>query len=136
MFLLGLQINTANNTLSTIVKNNIGTETTMTDENRVKLDTAIEKEVHKLVHSISEGVYDRVQLQARKQNLPIEPEVLTHILKMVQISITEFEFKNIDRFHANIKQKLDDYVGEENPTDLLTTAESTTKKVRSRSATV
>ena len=44
----------------------------MTDENRVKLDTAIEKEVHKLVHSISEGVYDRVQLQARKQNLPIE----------------------------------------------------------------
>lgn len=108
----------------------------MTDENRVKLDTAIEKEVHKLVHSISEGVYDRVQLQARKQNLPIEPEVLTHILKMVQISITEFEFKNIDRFHANIKQKLDDYVGEENPTDLLTTAESTTKKVRSRSATV
>jgi len=129
-----LQISTASNTLFAILKKNNNTEKNMTDENRVKLDTAIEKEVHKLVHSISEGVYDRVQLQARKQNLPIEPEVLTHILKMVQISITEFEFKNIDRFHANIKQKLDDYVGEENPTDLLTTTESTTKKVRAKSA--
>ena len=109
----------------------------MADDNRIKLDTAIEKEVHRLVHSISEGVYDRVQLQARKENLPIEPELLTHLLKMVQVSITEFEFKNIDRFHSSIKQKLDDYVGEENPTEMLVSStESTTKKGRVRSATV
>ena len=119
-----------------IVKNNIVTEITMTDENRVKLDTAIEKEIHKLVRSISEGMYDRVQLQARKENLPIEPELLTHILKLVQVSITEFEFKNIDKFHANIKQKLDGYVGEENPTVLLASTESTTKKGRVKPATV
>jgi len=112
----------------------------MTDENRLKLDTAIEKEVHKLIRSISEGVFDKVQLQARKEKLPIEPELLTHILKLVQISITEFEFKGIDTFHKNIKQKLDDYVGqEENPTDMLplTTTEATiTKKGRARSAIV
>ena len=106
----------------------------MSDENRVKLDTALEKEVHQLVNAISEGVFDRIQLQARKQNLPIEPELLTHLLKMVQVTISEFEFKNIDKFHENIKQKLDDYVGEENPTNLLTITESTTKKVRTKSA--
>lgn len=102
----------------------------MTDQ-RVKLDTAIEREVHKLIHSISEGVYDRVQLQARKQNLPVEPEVLTHILRTVQIAITEFELKNIDSFHANIKHHLDEYVGDENPTELVAPTATDPKKRKS-----
>lgn len=85
-------------------------------EQRVKLDTAIEREVHRLVRNISEGVYDRMQLYVRSNNLPVEPDVLTHILKTVQVVISEFELKNIDAFHANIKRQLDDYVGDENPT--------------------
>lgn len=88
-------------------------------EQRVKLDTAIEREVHRFIKLISEGVYDRVQLQARKENLPIEPEVLTHILKTVQIVISEYELKNMDAFHNSIKRQLDDYVGDENPTKLV-----------------
>ena len=80
---------------------------------RVKLNTAIEREVHRLVKTISEGVYDGVQIYARKNNLPVEPEVLTHILKTVQLVISEHELKNIDSFHRNIKQQLDDYTGDE-----------------------
>jgi hypothetical protein len=89
----------------------------MSDPQRVKLDSTIEREVHRLIHSISEGVFDRIQLQARKENLPIDHDVLTHILRLVQISITEFELKNIDSFHAHIKRELDAYAGDENPTD-------------------
>ena len=97
-------------------------------EQRVKLDTAIESEVHRFVKLISEGVYDRVQLQARKENLPIEPEVLTHILKTVQIVISEYELKNMDAFHNSIKRQLDDYVGDENPTEMVAKTTDPKKK--------
>lgn len=99
-------------------------------EQRAKLDTTIEREVHRLVKSISEGVYDSVQLYARKNNLPVEPEVLTHILKTVQIVISEYELKNIDSFHNSIKRQLDDYVGDENPTAALVEASVTETKKR------
>jgi hypothetical protein len=100
-------------------------------EQRVKLDTVIEREVHRLVRAISEGMYDGVQLYSRKNNVPVEPEVLTHILKTVQIAISEHELKNIDQFHANIKQHLDEYVGEENPTRLVTEAVTSPKTKKS-----
>jgi hypothetical protein len=85
--------------------------------NRVKLDTKIEMEVHRLVNSISEKTYDRLQLIARKQQLPVEPHVLDQLLKTMQVIISEIEMNNIDTFHANIKSELDAYVGEENPTE-------------------
>ena len=108
----------------------------MSDQDRIKLDTKIEQEVHRLIKNISEGVYDKVQLYARKNNVPVEPEVLTHILKTVQIVISEFELKNIDQFHSNIKKELDNYVGEENPTvaPISEGANSSAKKVRAKSA--
>jgi hypothetical protein len=98
-------------------------------QQRAKLDTAIEREVHRLVKSISEGVYDSVQLYARKNNLPVEPEVLTHILKTVQIVISEYELKNMDSFHNGIKRQLDDYVGDdETPAALMEVSATETKK--------
>lgn len=105
----------------------------MSDQDRIKLDTKIEQEVHRLVKNISEGVYDKVQLYSRKNNIPVEPEVLTHILKTVQVVISEFELKNIDQFHANIKKELDNYIGEENPTT-PEEVNSSTKKGRVKSA--
>ena len=81
-------------------------------------------------------MYDKIQLYVRKNNLPVEPEVLTHILKTVQVVISEFELKNIDQFHSNIKKELDSYVGEENPTVAPTSEamDSSTKKGRAKSA--
>lgn len=105
-------------------------------EQRLKLNTAIEREVHRLIKSISEGVYDGVQLYARKNNLPVEPEVLTHILRTVQIVISEHELKNIDRFHGNIKRHLDDYIGDENPTEAVVTATDPKKKKAATVASV
>ena len=84
---------------------------------RIKLDTAIEREVHRLIKKISEGVYDGVQIYARRNNVPVEPEVLSHLLKTVQVVINEQELKHIDGFHNAIKQQLDDYTGDENPTE-------------------
>jgi hypothetical protein len=103
---------------------------------RVKLDTAIEREVHRLIKNISEGVYDGVQLYARRNNLPVEPELLSHILKTVQIIINEHELKHIDSFHNNIKQQLDDYTGDENPTETPAPKASSPKNKKTAEAQI
>lgn len=95
------------------------------DERRVKLDTAIEKNIHQLIRNISEGMFDAVQLDCRKRNIPVEPEVLTHILKTAQIVISGLELQNMDAFHRNIKALLDDYAGEDEEGSLAKLSEAT-----------
>lgn len=85
------------------------------DPQRLKLDTKIESEVHRFVQSISENVFDRLNIYVRRNEIPIEPDVLAVLLKTMQVSITEFEMNGIDKFHAAIKTHLDDYVGDESP---------------------
>ena len=85
----------------------------MSDEQRAKLNTKIEREVHKFVQTISENLYDRLNLYVRRNDLPIERDVLEALLKTMQASITEFEMNRIDHFHAAIKNELDAYLGEE-----------------------
>lgn len=88
----------------------------MSDQNRVQLDTKIEREVHRLVQGISEGAFDKLQVYVRRNNLPIDLDVLTHLLKTMQVVITELEMTQIDTFHSNIKKELDGYTGDSSPT--------------------
>lgn len=88
----------------------------MSSEQRAKLDTAIEREVHKFIQGISESLYDRLNIYVRRNEVPIDMDVFNALVKTMQASITEFEMKGIDQFHANIKKELDAYTGEENPT--------------------
>ena len=88
----------------------------MTDHRRVQLDTKIEKEVHKMVQSISEGTYDKLQMYARRNNLPVDYAVLDQLLSAMKVVITEIEMNSMDSFHSNIKKELDTFTGEENPT--------------------
>lgn len=115
---------------------------------RAKLNTKIESEVHKFIQGISEGVYDRLNIYVRRNDLPIEPEVLNALLKTMQASITEFEMKGIDQFNNSIRDQLDEYVGEEtekeNPTEITsavssvgsTATVSSKKRVKSASFSV
>ena len=88
----------------------------MSDVTRAKLDTKIEQEVHRFIRSISEGVYDRLNIYVRRNEIPVDPDVFAALLATMQASITEFEMNGLDQFHQNIKKELDTYVGEENPT--------------------
>ena len=87
----------------------------MSDE-RAKLDTKIEREVHRLIQRISESTYDKLQAYVRKNNLPVDYDVLNTLLGTMKVVITEMEMNNIDSFHNNIKKELDQYTGDENPT--------------------
>lgn len=82
-------------------------QTTTAESERIKLNTAIEREVHRLVKTISESAYDRLQLQVRKEGLPVEPAILTHILKTMQLVISDIERTNIDKLHESLRPTLD-----------------------------
>jgi predicted solute-binding protein len=81
----------------------------MTD--RVKLETAIEREVHNLVFKISEHVYDFVNLYVRKNNLPIDHDQMKAILQIVKMGVQDGELKQIDFFHRAIKDALERELG-------------------------
>ena len=66
----------------------------MSDEKRAKLDTAIEREVHKLIQNISESLYDRLNIYVRRNEVPIDMDVFNTLVKTMQASITEFEIFN------------------------------------------
>jgi hypothetical protein len=92
----------------------------MSDQSRLKLNTKIEQEIHRFIRSISEGVYDRLNIYVRRNEIPVDPDVFNAILTTMQASITEFEMNGLDHFHENIRKELDAYVGEEkeeNPTE-------------------
>ena len=112
----------------------------MSDETRAKLDTKIEQEVHRFIRSISEGVYDRLNIYVRRNEIPVDPDVFAALLATIQASITEFEMNGLDQFHLNIKKELDAYVGEENPTvpaaEAVLTNTTSKKKVKTASFSV
>lgn len=99
----------------------------MSDESRIKLDTTIERELHSFVRAMSERIYDDLQLYCRKNAIPVEPDVLSHVLKTTQTAMMSYEMQNVDNFHTSIKKQLDDYVGEANPTE---SKPPTTKKAK------
>lgn len=103
------------------------------DPKREKLNTKIEAEIHKFIQGISEGVYDRLNIYVRRNDIPVEPEVLNALLKTMQASITEFEMKGIDQFNKAVQKQLDEYVGEETleekPTTTSTAVSSATSSV-------
>ena len=76
--------------------------------NRTELETAIEREVHKLVFRISEHTYDFVNLYVRRNNLPIDSAQMQEILKIVKIAMQDGELKQIDFFHQGIREALDE----------------------------
>ena len=99
----------------------------MSDQQRVQLDTKIEREVHRLVQFISEGVYDRLNIYVRRNDIQIDPDVFSALLATVKATITELEMNNIDSFHQAIKNELDAYVGGE-PASTPKQTETTSKK--------
>ena len=81
----------------------------MTD--RIKLETAIEREVHNLVFKISEHVHDFVNLYVRKNNLPIDHDQMKALLQIVKMGVQDGELKQIDFFHRAIKDALERELG-------------------------
>lgn len=79
---------------------------------RLKLDTTVEREVHKYTRQIRERTYDSVMLYTRRQNIEIDPVLLEAVLDAVKLAIDESALNNMNSLFANIKTAVDHYSAE------------------------
>lgn len=78
---------------------------------RHELESAIEKEVHKLMYKVSDHVHDFVNLYVRRNNIPVDNDQMKKILELVKIAIQDGQLKQIDFFHEGIKKVIDESFG-------------------------
>lgn len=84
-------------------------------KNRAKLETAVEKEVYKLIREVKEHTFDFTMLYIRRNKLNVDGEVLRAVLEIVDKAIIDGYQKNIDRFMKGLDATLAEYSDEENP---------------------
>lgn len=83
--------------------------------NRAKLETAVEREVYKLVREIKEHTFDFTMLYVRRNKLDVDGEVLRAVLDIVDKAVLDGYQRNIDRFMKGLDTTLADFSDEGNP---------------------
>lgn len=83
--------------------------------NRQKLETAIEKEVYRLVSEVKEAMQDFTVLYLRRNGAEPDQVTLNNVLHAAGLGIEDAYNKNIDRFHKNLDKELKELTQEENP---------------------
>lgn len=81
--------------------------------NRTKFDTAIEKEVHRLIRDIREHMYDFTHLYVRRNGIELDRPTMEKVLEIVKLAIDDGELSKIGMFHERMKNVVDEFAGEE-----------------------
>ena len=90
----------------------------MSNNNRAKLETAIERSVYRLIDVITEHTHDFVHIYAMRNGLfqtEEEKAIMKRTLEIVRTGIKDGFMTKVDGFSANIKKGLDEYTSEESP---------------------
>lgn len=81
-------------------------------DKRLKLDTTIEKELHKLVNKVAEHTWDFTHLYLRRNGFEIDKQVLETILNVTKLGIMDGYQRQVSFFHEGIKKALDEAIPE------------------------
>ena len=84
-------------------------------KNRNKLETAIEREVFKMVRSIKDHTRDFTVLKMRREGTAVDNETMTKVLEVVDEAIMAGFHVNVDRLMKGIDPSLTEFSDEENP---------------------
>ena len=82
---------------------------------RKKLETAIEREVFKLLRMIKEHTRDFTILKIRRQGLDVDGPTMAAVLDTVDQAIMDGFHVHIDRFNKGLDKSLSEFSDEENP---------------------
>jgi len=82
---------------------------------RKKLETAIEKEVFKLLRSVKDHTRDFTVLKIRRQGLEVDGATMAAVLDTVDQAIMDGFHVHIDRFMKGLDKGLSEFSDEENP---------------------
>jgi len=87
----------------------------MSDPKRMKLETRIEREVHKYFNEVKEHMHDFVHIYFLRNKIQVDKEVLDKILTVVRTGLEDGMFGKLDKFKASFAKELDDYTSTKNP---------------------
>lgn len=98
---------------------------------RKKLETAVEKEVFKLISRIKEHTRDFTVLKMKRMGTDVDNETMARVLDVVDQAVMDGFQTHIDRFMRELDTSLVGFTGEENPlppSDGLKKVKGTPKK--------
>lgn len=82
---------------------------------RKELETAIEKEVFRLLNMVKEHTRDFTVLKVRRQFGEVDRDTMAVVLDTVDQAIMDGFHMHIDKFMSNLDASLSKYSDEENP---------------------
>lgn len=82
---------------------------TITQEQRLKIETSVEREIHKFVDRISELSYDDTHLYLRRNpNNTVPFETADEVLKVAKLSLHNAQIRMMDDFMRRVQAALDE----------------------------
>jgi hypothetical protein len=84
-------------------------------QDRKKLETAVEREVFKLVRTIKDHTRDFTVLKMRRMGTEVDNDTMSRVLDVVDQAVMDGFQKHIDRFMKELDTSLTSFTGEENP---------------------
>lgn len=85
------------------------TQATITTEQRIKIETAVEREIHRFIDRISELSYDDTHLYLRRNpNNTISFETADEVMKVAKLSLHNAQIRMMDDFMQRMRAALDE----------------------------
>jgi len=85
------------------------TQATITTEQRLKIETAVEREIHRFIDRISELSYDDTHLYLRRNpNNTISFETADEVMKVAKLSLHNAQIRMMDDFMQRMRAALDE----------------------------
>lgn len=85
---------------------------------RLKLETAIERETYRLVEQVREHMYDHTMIYIQRNQVDIDHAAAERVLQIAKNAVDDGLLSKLDFFKANIDKVLTEYTETENPLEL------------------
>jgi FlaG/FlaF family flagellin (archaellin) len=82
---------------------------------RLKLETAIERETYRLVEQIREHMYDHTMIYLQRNQVDVDRDQADRVLQIAKNAVDDGLLSKLDFFKANIDRALTEYTDTENP---------------------
>lgn len=81
----------------------------------LRLNTVVEKALHKLLFQIRENMYDYVHLYIRRNKKDLDHNQVEEVLKIVKLALEEGELTKLPEFIGTISKEVSEFTQLENP---------------------
>lgn len=82
---------------------------------RIKLETAIERETYRLVEQIREHMYDHTMIYLQRNQVDVDRDAADRVLQIAKNAVDDGLLSKLDFFKSNIDKVLTEFAEVDNP---------------------